>query len=147
MHRKYLSLPVVALLISLAALLVHAADPAPRTACAPVLSMREFELKPGVDPADFEKFLHNDLAAAVRGLQGLKIEVLRGDRGERKNRYILVWQFESVALRDRFFPTEGGWGISPAFDGVWKQLKPVMEKFNRYARIDGGYTDYVTIAD
>src|SRR5258708_1448380 len=65
---------------------------------AAVLSMREFELKPGIKPEAFENFVRDELAAAVaQGKIGMKMHVMKGDRGERKGRYVLVWEFDSVA--------------------------------------------------
>ncbi len=96
-----------------AALLVSGAnleDKAP----APVLSMREFELKPGADAAEFEKFVRGEMCETVaKSVKGMKIKILKGDRGERKGAYILVWEFDSVAARNQFFPREGGMGGPP----------------------------------
>ena len=133
------------LLMGAAGLLVSGADPEEKTP-APVLSMREFELKPGVRAAEFEKFVRGDLAQTVaRNVRGMKIEILKGDRGDRKGAYILVWEFDSVATRNRFFPREGGLG-GPPFKEAWEQIRTVMGKFKGYVKDLGSYTDYVVVS-
>jgi hypothetical protein len=112
----------------------------------PILSMREFELKPGVKASDFERFVQGELAATVaKNVKGMKIKILKGDRGERKGGYILVWEFDSVADRNRFFPKEGG-GSSPAFQDAWDHIKAVMGKFKNYTKDLSAYTDYVVVS-
>ena len=138
-------LTLLCLLIG-AALLVSGANPEEKPP-APVLSMREFELKPGVRAAEFEKFVRGDLAQTVaRNVRGMKIEILKGDRGDRKGAYILVWEFDSVDARNRFFPREGGLG-GPPFKGAWEQIKTVMGKFKGYVKDLGSYTDYVVVSN
>ena len=113
----------------------------------PVFSMRQFELKPGVKAEEFEGFVRSEMAGAIaKAMTGVKIQVLKGDRGARKGAYILIWEFDSVAARNRYFPREGGWS-SLAFLQVLKQMKPVMNKFSGYVRAETVYTDYVAVAD
>src|SRR5690242_17987351 len=83
--------------VSLAALFTRAAEPEKKS--FPVYSVREFELKPDTNEADFDAFVHKDMAD-LTGLHGLRIRVLKGDRGERKGHYLLIWEFESVADRN-----------------------------------------------
>jgi hypothetical protein len=105
-----------------AALAVHAADLETKPS-GPVFSLREFELKSGVKAEEFDAFVRKEMAGALaKNVTGMKMRVLKGDRGARKGAYILVWEFDSVAARDRYFPKEGGWS-SPAFQPVQKQIK------------------------
>ena len=123
----------------------RAADSA-ETPSAPVLSMRAFELKSGVKPGDFENFVRTELADAMgKGADGLKMHIFKGDRGERKGAYILVWEFDSIATRDRFFPREGRGG-GPPFQEVWQRIKGAMSKFNSYVQERESYTDYVAVS-
>jgi hypothetical protein len=113
---------------------------------APVMSMRFFELRPGVKPKAFESFVRTELADALgRGADGMKMHIFKGDRGERKGAYILVWEFDSVATRDRCFPREGR-GSSPLFQGVWQRIKGAMSKFKSYVQERDSYTDYVAVS-
>jgi hypothetical protein len=140
------TLALLCLLGGAAALLISAAR-SEEKAPAPVLSMREFELKAGVKPTDFEWFVRGEMAGAVaKDVKGMRIKILKGDRGERKGAYILVYEFDSVAARNQFFPREGGMGGAP-FDEAWEHIKPVMGKFKTYVKDLGDYTDYVVVAN
>ena len=71
---------------------------------------------------------------------------MRGDRGEHKGRYVLVWEFESVAARDQCFPKEGA-GSSVAFREAWSRIRVMHNKFGSYVKEKNGYTDYVLVSD
>jgi len=114
---------------------------------SPVISLREFELKRGVKPEEFEAFARKELAHALSTEQpGTRLRVLKGDRGDRKGRYILLWEFESVAARNECFPREGA-GSSATFKPAWKRMKLTLEKFSRFVREKEDYTDYVAVTD
>jgi hypothetical protein len=131
---------------SVAPLPVHADDPV-RKGQTPVVSVREFELKPGIKVEDFEAFARRELSEAqTRGNPGLRMHILRGDRGEHKGRYVLVWEFDSVAARDQCFPKEGA-GSSAAFRETWSRIRVMLGKFASYVREKGSYTDYVLVSD
>jgi hypothetical protein len=136
---------LLCLISCVAASPVFAAD-VETNAVAQLLSMREFELKPGIKASDFERFVQGELMETVaKSVKGMKIKILKGDRGERKGGYILVWEFESVAARNQFFPREGG-GSSPAFQEAWDHIKAVMGKFKSYTKDLSSYTDYVVVS-
>jgi hypothetical protein len=146
MRAKPILFAVLSLLLLSAAFLVRAAG-TNQPAAGPVLSMRAFELKPGVKSAVFEDFVRQQLPAALGpDAAGMKMRILKGDRGERKGAYLLVWQFDSVATRDRYFPREGG-GSSQEFQGAWKQMLAALEKLRPYVKDPNGYTDYVEITE
>jgi hypothetical protein len=143
-HPKILLL--FCLLSGAAALLVSAAD-LEMKAPSPVLSMREFELRPGVNAAEFEQFVQGEMVETVaRNVKGMKIQILKGDRGQRKGAYLLIWEFDSVTTRNQFFPREGGMG-GPPFREAWDHIKTVMGKFRSYTSGLGDYTDYVVVSD
>lgn len=146
MHRIHPIIAIGCLCCISAVPAVHAADLEPKPS-GPVLSMREFELKPGVKAEDFDAFVRKEMADDIaKDVAGMKMYVLKGDRGARKGAYILVWEFDSMASRDHYFPKEGGWK-NPAFQQASKQMMTVMGKFSSYIRESAVYTDYVTIAD
>jgi hypothetical protein len=134
-------------LITLFILLFGRAIGSDKAAPSPVLSVREFELRSGVKPEEFETYVRQELTHALsESKTGAHFRVLKGDRGDRKGGYILIWEFESIAARNEFFPREGG-GASPACQQQWKRIKLAMEKFSIYAKEKHSYTDYVTVAD
>jgi len=128
------------------ALVVHAAEM--RAPAKPqVFSIREFELKSGVKAQEFEALARREFARILpEDKVGSRLRLFKGDRGERKGRYLLLWEFESVAARDECFPKEGR-GCSPAFERNWKRVKLSLEKLGSFLKEKDSYTDYVTIAD
>jgi len=145
MHRCRSILALCCLLGISTILLVRAADLQTKPS-GPVDSMREFELKPGVKAEEFDAFVRKEIASGIaEDMPGMKMRILKGDRGARKGRYILIWEFDSVATRDHYFPKEGGWS-SPAFQQASKQMMTVMSKLSSYIREPDAYTDYVTIS-
>lgn len=126
-------------------IVTRAADPETR-APAPVLTMRELELKPGVKAEDFERFACREMASASRSMPELKMHILKGDRGARKGKYILMWEFDSIEARNRIFPREGG-GSSSKYQQTWKEMLALLSKFGTYVKEAPTYTDYVTISD
>jgi hypothetical protein len=145
MHRNLITILVACVIVGLGAVLVRAVES--NRQAAGVLSVREFELRSGVKPEEFEKYAREELTRALsQAKTGTHFRILKGDRGDRKGGYLLIWEFESVAARNEFFPKEGG-GASPACQQAWKRIKLAMEKFSIYVKEKRSYTDYVTVAD
>jgi hypothetical protein len=65
--------------------------------------MHEIELRPGVKPEEYEQFYTNELASLPE-LEGWKTHLLKGDRGERAGKFLLLFEIESEEARDRYFP-------------------------------------------
>jgi len=146
MRHNLIGYSVAVLIIFLAVLIVRAVE-SRNESSAPVLSVREFELRSGVKPQEFEKYAREEFTRALgQAKTGTRFRILKGDRGDRKGGYLLIWEFESVAARNEFFPKEGG-GASPACQQAWKRIKLAMEKFSIYVKEKHSYTDYVTVAD
>jgi len=145
MRRNLIAILIASVIVSLTVVLVRGVESAAQAAC-PVLSVREFELRSGVKSEDFEKYAREELTRALsQAKTGAHFRILKGDRGDRKGGYLLIWEFESVAARNEFFPKEGG-GASPACQQAWKRIKLAMEKFSVYVKEKHSYTDYVTVA-
>jgi len=144
MHRNLITI-LVACVVGLGAVFVRGVESSREA--AGVLSMREFELRSGVKPEEFEKYAREELTRALsQAKTGTRFRILKGDRGDRKGGYLLIWEFESVAARNEFFPKEGS-GASPACQAAWKRIKLAMEKFSIYVKEKRSYTDYVTVAE
>jgi len=63
---------------------------------ATVVSVHEYELKPGVQPADFERALRDAEQQGLFDLPGLSRHYfLRGLKGARRTAYAAIWVFES----------------------------------------------------
>ena len=70
---------------------------------AKVISVQHLLFRPGVQPAAFEEFLARALPA-VAPWPGMKSAVAKGDRGDRAGQYTLIFEFDDVATRNRYFP-------------------------------------------
>jgi hypothetical protein len=68
-----------------------------------VFGMHEIELRPGVKPEEYEQFYTKELASLPE-FEGWKTHLLKGDRGERAGKFLLLFEIESEEARDRYFP-------------------------------------------
>jgi heme-degrading monooxygenase HmoA len=88
---------------------------------ARVVSVPEYELKAGVDPATFEQAVQD---AERRGLlrpPGLVgHHFLRGIRGTRRDRYAAIWIYESREAWQRLWGTPDAPLRSTAYPETWR---------------------------
>jgi hypothetical protein len=54
-----------------------------------LFGLHEIELQPGVEPDEFERFFAEEVAPSPM-VPGLKVYLLKGDRGERAGRYLVL---------------------------------------------------------
>jgi hypothetical protein len=132
--------------IALSALLPVFAQPSP-AGSREVIAVRELELRAGVDPTEFERFVRATYNPGWNGVvPGLKAYVAKGDRGALKGGYALILIFEGEKARDAIFPKEGG-GASPQFAEMLKKPFALNQELEKY--LEPGalsvYTDYVAI--
>ena len=66
-----------------------------------VFGMHMIALRPGVKAEDFEKFV---IEEAYPFPWPSEVYLLKGDRGDREGKYLVMYEFESVEARDRSFP-------------------------------------------
>ena len=110
-----------------------------------VYGLREIELRRGVDEAEFERFVTEEWYPAWRWPgAGMRLRILRGDRGNRAGKYLLLLEFDSVEARDRCFPPPGG--PSEEFQ---RRLEAVAEVEAKRAALmaRGLWTDYVVVGE
>jgi hypothetical protein len=77
-----------------------------RIAMPKVFGLHEIELRPEADPAEYERYFAEAVATQPM-LQGWTVKLLRGDRGPRTGKFLVLYEIESVEARDRYFPNEG----------------------------------------
>ena len=105
--------------------------------------MHMFALKPGVKAEDFETFVTEEVYP-LYSLEGSEVYVLKGDRGDREGKYLVMWEFESVEVRDRYFPSAGE--MSPEVQQLFESWAAAMEKWAAFATpLETIYTDYVVV--
>lgn len=115
-----------------------------------VVAMREFEVKDGKE-AEFETFVNSTVHPAYQEhLEGMTAYVLKGDRGERNGKYLMVYCFDTYERRDSYFPKEGE-GVSDAYEAASKDMPDFSDQMNAFVveeNPDSGtitYTDYIMI--
>jgi hypothetical protein len=113
-----------------------------------VYSLHMIALKAGASGPDFERFFHEGIEP-VPGPGRLTMRLLRGDRGDREGKYLLMFEFESVERQDQIFPEAG-----PAARQVSGEVMQWMgtagsslAKWNEYTTpFDAIYTDSREVA-
>ena len=71
-----------------------------------VFGLHEIELQPGVQPEEYERFSAEKIAPSPE-LAGWKTHLLKGERGTRAGKYLVLLEIESLEARDRYFPRPG----------------------------------------
>ena len=71
---------------------------------AKVLGIHETELRPGISGEDFERFFQEKVASMPLP-SGWKQYLLKGNRGNRAEKYLVIMEADSVEVRDRIRPT------------------------------------------
>lgn len=71
-----------------------------------VYGLHEIELRPEVDPEEYEAWFAEEVAGQPV-LPGWKAYLLRGERGRRTGKYLMVFEMDSIEDRDRFVSEEG----------------------------------------
>jgi hypothetical protein len=73
-----------------------------------VLGIHILSLKKDVQPAQFEKFIVEEWAPVIQDIfPGMKIMVMKGERGSRINQYILAYDISSLYVRNFYVPKPG----------------------------------------
>jgi hypothetical protein len=117
---------------------------------ARVFGLHEIELNPGVNEEDFENFFLNEVTKAAF-YPGWKVRLLKGDRGARKGKYLMLVDIESLEARERFSPTPNEASEEAnQFDQEHKdELEPVFQKWATFSPTQIGqnsiYTDYLVL--
>ena len=76
---------------------------------------------------------------------GVKTYVLWGDRGDKKNQMGTMDVYESVAVRDKYYPTENDTTSSEAYKVASEKMEAMNNEMNKFF-IGGGvrtYTDWI----
>jgi hypothetical protein len=106
--------------------------------------MREIALRPGVEAEDYEKFMVEEVYP-LSWPKGMKVYLLKGDRGDRENKYLWLWEFESVEARNRVFPSQDAEEESKEFQEFLEATRAVSDKSATFVVGGGIYTDYVVV--
>ena len=107
---------------------------------AKVFSVHLIDLQPGVTETELEQAMHEATYCVPRQA----VYLLKGNRGAREGKYALLVEFDSVELRDRYFPATG-----EASEEYNRLAAPFAAELERLGRLttwpDPEFTDYMVI--
>lgn len=104
-----------------------------------------FTLNPDVTMNQFLDFYINKyIPEYEKNYPGVKEYVIWGDRGEKKNQMGTITVFESIAVRDKYYPTEGSEGSDVAM-AAQEKMKALNDEFGKFYIGEGvrTYTDWI----
>ena len=115
-----------------------------------VYGLHEIELQPGVEPDEYERFFAEEIAASPI-VPGWKVHLLKGDRGARAGKFLVLLEIESLESRDRYFPRPGE--ASDDYTQFFEQHPESAAAFEKWQKV-GPFgseadvsTDYVAVAE
>ena len=98
------------------------------------------ELNPNVKMEEFKNFFVNEvLPQYEKSWVGLKGYLVKSVRGEYKDRFFIVWLFESENARDKYFNADGT--PNDLEKAAFEKVGPVEEKLKKYGTYTIKYTD------
>jgi hypothetical protein len=111
---------------------------------AKVYSLHMVALKAGASGPEFERFFHEGIEPGPTP-QGLRMRLLKGDRGDREGKYLVMFEVDSVERRDELFP-EAGPAARQMSGEVMQWMGgagPSLARWGEFATpFDTIYTDY-----
>lgn len=122
--------------------------PVPAVSPGMLVAIRELTLKEGVDSKVFEKFITDEFIPTMRRhVPGAKALVVRGERGKHVGKYLYLWVFDSMHIRNLYFPgpdqpSKVWQAVAEASGGAIEQM---LNRMDEYAEGTDEYTDYVAI--
>ncbi len=105
-----------------------------------------FTLKPEVTMDQFIDFYVNKyIPEFEKNYPGVKEFLLTGNRGEKKNQIGVVDYFESVAIRDKYYPIENDTTMNAVVKAAQERMKSVNEEAGKFFASGGTrvYTDWL----
>jgi hypothetical protein len=109
-----------------------------------VYGLHLIALKAGASGPDFERYFRQVVESGSK-LSGLTMRLLKGDRGDREGKYLVMIEFDSVERRNQLFP-EAGPGARQTSDEFMQWMSaagPSLAKWDEYATpMDVISTDY-----
>ena len=95
--------------------------------------------------ADQYEQLFGEELASLPDLEGWKTYLLKGDRGDRVGKLLLMLEIESVEARDRYFPRPGPGGESEEFRKQRPEATAASEKYTGFLIGPHSWTDYLVV--
>jgi len=105
-----------------------------------------FTLNPDVTMNQFLDFYVNKyIPEFEKNYPGVKSYLLWGDRGEKKNQIGTIDVYESVAVRDKYYPIENDTTMTEAVKLANEKMKVINQESGKFFIGDGTrtYTDWI----
>ena len=111
-----------------------------------VFALHEVELRPGVSAEEFETFFSTEIGFEPL-YPGWWVQLLKANRGQRAGKYLVMFEIESIEVRDRYFPTAGERSEEARqFTQHHPEIAAMFEKWSTLATPLGEvYTDYILV--
>ena len=101
-----------------------------------------FTLNPDVTFDQYLEFMKDKMIpAAEKHFAGLKLFVMKGDRGENENGIGYLWHFKTVEDRDIYFTAEGG--LTEKGMAAQVKLQPLVEEGAKLGTYTTTHTDWI----
>ena len=114
---------------------------------AKIYSLHDFELQPGVDPAEFERVFREEVAPAPLP-PGFRVSRLKSNRGARDGKFAALLDIEDEGTRGRYFPR--GEEQSDEFHRFMEQhpdTAAAWDSLHSMTLQPETYTDYVVVVE
>ena len=104
----------------------------------------EFTLAEGVTSTQFEGFIAEEyLPALEKHFPGMKMFLLKGERGEHINNYGLLFYFENIEVRNEWIPEPGKLGEKG--EKALEKMQDLVDKFYKMITQKTTYTDWLVL--
>ena len=101
-------------------------------------------LDPDVTMNQYLDFYKNKFIPAIeKAYQGSKGFLLKGDRGQLKNKIGGIWYFESAELRDKYWDSEGQ--ATELGTAAAEKIAPIAEELQKLGETTWKYTDWIIL--
>ncbi len=111
-----------------------------------VLGIHYYSLRQGIEMAEFERFIREEWFPSVNVVPGIRLMIMKGDRGENVGKYLLVFEIDSIYARDYYFPepNQPSEAFKSAQARCGERCEQVWNKFGSMVE-RSEYTDYVQL--
>jgi hypothetical protein len=117
---------------------------------ARVIGIHNLGLRPGVQAETFETFIAEN-HHRIEDYPDWKFRLLKGERGNRLDQYVVLMEIASLAALDAFYPEPDiATDEAAKFAQAHRDTKQMYEEWKRLASFSGSpqiYTDYLAVAE
>ncbi|QGZ42348.1 hypothetical protein IP92_04084 [Pseudoduganella flava] len=117
---------------------------------ARIIGIHNLALRADVQPETFERFIAEN-HHRIEDYPDWKFRLLKGERGNRLDQYVVLMEIASLAALETFYPEPDiGTDEAAQFAKAHRDTKQMYEEWKRLASFSGSpqlYTDYIAVAE